>query len=146
VKGLNQLNRCNLPLRINPIAWLGCFAESKNWTAAEVHDRILKKISAEEERHIAERKKEGIAVLGEKTLTQQNFFQRYRSKRYGKCAICASTCKDSRKNYIQYYRHFCETCRAVWERWLHEQKMEAYPPGAFRPPRAPAASLFASII
>jgi REP element-mobilizing transposase RayT len=146
VKGINELHRVKLPLRISPVAWLDCFAESTQWRVDEVYERILRDISTEEDRYIHQRAKHGIEVLGEKALMRQNFYQRYRSKRYGKRAICASNCNFARKQYIRYYRQFCETCRAVWEKWLKGQAIESYPPGAFRPPRAPAASLFDSII
>ena len=122
-------------LRVSPYAWLDCFEE------AESHDfyrhQISAKISAEEKR--LEEKRQ-YPVIGASKVKTQNPHQGYKPENKGKRMFCMSSCLELRKQFIELYKDFCESCTNAWKSWKAGNQNQKFPPGAFHPPNPPLSS------
>jgi hypothetical protein len=138
----------NLPgktfeLSVDPFGWKSCFRETCKLTNEELRDMILAKVEAGEKQCRKERKQAKQQIADPEQLACQNPYKYYKPKKYGRRAYCICTDPELRKQMIELYKAFCETCTAVWAAWKRGDISAKYPPGAFIPSLTPLCSALA---
>ena len=127
-------------LRVDPYSWKGLFSDSEALTDNQIRELILTEVEAGERRCRSERKQKGCRVASLEALSLQNPHKHYVPTKYGRRVHCICTEPEIRRELIEEYKAFCETCAAVWRAWTKGDFSVKYPPGAFIPSRAPLAS------
>jgi hypothetical protein len=135
----------NLPgkiyqLNVAPFAWKGRFHEMCKLSDEEIRSKILDKLADEEIKCRKVRNQLKQEIADPEQLAQQNPHKYYKPKKFGRRVYCICSDPELRKQMIELYQSFCETCAAVWAAWKRGDFTVKYPPGAFIPPRSPLCS------
>jgi hypothetical protein len=138
----------NLPgkkfeLRADAFAWKSCFRETRELTNEELRDMILARVETGEKQCQKERRQTKQRIADPEQLACQNPYKFYKPKKHGRRVYCICTDSELRKQMIELYKAFCETCAAVWAAWKKGDLSAKFPPGAFIPPRTPLCNALA---
>ncbi len=141
VDRVHELQELALPLIVNHCGWTDCFEESKGWSKQQVLESVQKRVLRGEAEAAKLRKRKKISVIGGQALAGQNFHLQYRPVKFEPKALCICSCKETRKAFLEEYAEFCELCHLAWICWKLGDYRDLFPPGAFKPPAPPNASL-----
>lgn len=135
----------NLPgktfeLKVDPFVWKSRFKEARRFTEEELKDKITAAVTAGEKRYEKERLQTKQRIANREDLAYQNPYKSYKPGKYGRRVYCICTDAELRKQMIESYKAFCETCVAVWAAWKKGDFSAKFPPSAFIPPRTPLCS------
>lgn len=128
-------------LEIDPYIWKQCFNETKNLSNEVIRERILKRITEEEDYYRRQRKEQRQCLVDVEQLILQNPHKPYKPEKFGRRVYCICTDPELRRMLIQAYQTFCKECRTAWQSWKAGDFSAKYPPGAFLPPRPPLANI-----
>ncbi len=135
----------NLPgkvyqLNVSPFAWKARFQEICQLSDEEIRSKLLDKLAEEELQCQKEREQLKQRLVDPEELAQQNPYQYYKPKKFGRRVYCICTDPELRRQMIELYQAFCALCAEAWAAWKRGDFSLKYPPGAFLPPRPPLSS------
>ena len=125
-------------LKIEPFAWLDCFADTIGMSPETVIERVVKQVRAEEARF---QKEHGTKVLGAETLICQDIRTPYTPKKFGKKMICLADDKFKRIEFLQWYFDQKRRIERAMKDWKEKLIPPSLPPGFFLPGGKMTASL-----
>ena len=128
-------------LVIEPNSWMRCFRISSPDEVREINQGIIRKLRDVEAGHRARRAKDGKRVLGALRLRETPLMQDFTPKKKSRAIFVICEDKKERISYIKEFQEFCATCRLAFQAWKNGEVLLPWPPGAFRPPMCPTASL-----
>ncbi len=135
-KGIHVLER-------KPNAWMECFGIESDEEVASVNRDILSYLGEKEKVAREKREGEGKRVMGARALREQPILKEHKPKKRSRKIFVLASTAAARKRVIRELKNFVEKCRECYQAWLQGDFTVVWPPGAFKPPLPPNASLLA---
>lgn len=131
------------PLIISPNAFYEVFKVYDKEEIYRCDQVIFAEIKEREARYAALRQKEGKKVLGVCRLRSLPIMKTHTPKKdpSDRKVLFHTTSKKLAIAFLENFKLFCEACRKAYRAWKAGDYTVCWPPGAFRPPLLPVASL-----
>ena len=127
-------------LQCRPNAWMKAFGICDDKDVSRINAEIVRRVETEEADLEGARIRRGDGVLGVKRLRKQPILQPHKPKKHGRRIFVLATRADTRKGYIERFRHIVRHCASLY-RLACSGEPVSWPPGIFSPPIPPLANL-----
>jgi hypothetical protein len=117
-------------LRIEPDAWMECFAELEGTDPEQINGEIVRRVRAEERRLVMSRVS---PAIGARALAAEDIRKPHSPKKHGKRMICLSSLRELRIRFIEMYKSKSDQARLAIRAWKYENCRAGPPPGFFLP-------------
>ena len=125
-------------LKIEPFAWLDCFAETKGMSHQTAVELVVKRVRA---REWLLRQSNGPEVLGREALLRQDIRTPHTPKKFGKAMTCLSFERLKRIQFLDWFKTQTNFIREGFQNWKNNLIPFQRPPGFFEPGGRMAACL-----
>jgi len=131
---LRALVERDIPLVVEPHAWMEAFGITDDEEVALVHEEILDRIKANEEQLAVERRQKKRTLMSRRLLTTQRpTVTGWKPKTKERRLFFLSSCKQLRLEFLRYFEAFCSTCRELYKAWKAGTYPKDWPPEAYLP-------------
>ncbi len=141
LKNIEEQEAPSYSLRLDPFAWMDCFAETKRRTKSELKAELFLKLAKIEKRCAHERQKLKKAVPSVDRLAEENPHRYYKPKKFGRRVFCISSCPELRQMYIEMYKDLCNKADQAWLKFRANLSELIVPHGMFLPPSPARGSI-----
>jgi hypothetical protein len=128
-----QIER-EIPITVEPHAWMEAFGITEDEDVAAVHQEILDSIRANEAQLASERRRKRMKLMSRRLLTTQKpTITGWQPKQRERRIFFLSSCKQMRLEFLRYFEAFCSTCRELYKAWKAGIYPKDWPPEAYLP-------------
>ena len=141
---LRALEKENYPqssLRIEPDAWMQCFADTKDAEPDKINRQIISLVRRNEAAYRAKRKRENKEVIGSTTLQRQSMLAEHEPEKFSPALLIIADDPEVIHDYLYRYFSRCALAKQIYAKWKQGHLHIPMPPGMLNP-RPPERASF----